>query len=329
MRSRYLLIASMLLLAAASPTFAQTSELTGFVDASWVYNTADLNGEFSLNEVELNFLHQVSPRTLMRADLEWVRAGEEFAAQVEQAFISYTVANDWTFTFGKFNAPIGFEMNDPPDMHQVSHSLVYDHGSPTNLTGFSLGRELGRGFEVLAYGCNGWDRNTKVAGAMTWGGRLGFERNGFVWGLSGIGGKEESDGATFTRTVVDLDTSYESGPWLLGAEYNRGEVTHASGAEQSWSGFLVVARRSLNDWMGLTLRFDHFDDTDGYAFAAVDGRFQRRQSLTVAPTFDLDEGLVAILELRVDMSDRNAFVDREGMPTDSSTTIAFGMTYAF
>ena len=46
-------------------------------------------------------------------------------------------------TFGKFNAPIGFELLDAPDMYQYSHSLVFSRGLPTNLTGAMLAMDLG------------------------------------------------------------------------------------------------------------------------------------------------------------------------------------------
>ncbi|MDY0110634.1 MAG: outer membrane beta-barrel protein [Candidatus Krumholzibacteria bacterium] len=334
------LLVGFVLLASAAVATAQTSELTGFVDAGWVYNTAFPNGEFNLNEVEVNFLNQASPRTLVRADVEWVAQGEQTDVQVEQAFMSYTAGRRWTLTLGKFNAPIGFEMVDAPDMHQGSHALVSDYGLPSNLIGLSVARPLGPYFDILAYGCNGWDRNTKTNGAMTWGGRFGYAREGFLWGVSVISGKEEAIleadprpdldlGPTFTRTVVDLDVNFSRNGWVLGGEYNRGKVIPAHGRERLWSGFLLMIRREFNTWMGLTARYDLFDDRDGYAFAPIGGRPQMRQAVTVAPTFILDEGFKAVAEFRLDLSNRDAFVDRDGRRTDRSTTVTCKLSYSF
>jgi hypothetical protein len=324
-----------LLATAAGTAAGQTTALTGFVDAAWVHDTSRLNGEFGVDEVELNVRHEASERTLVRADLEWLRRGEDFVVQVEQAYISLLAGRGWTVTFGKFNAPIGFEAVDAPEMHQYSHSLVYDHGLPVNLTGVSVGRDLGRSFDLLVYGCNGWDRETKTDGAMSWGGRFGYAREGFVWGVSAIGGKEEDlveaagPNPTFTRTVLDLDLSYAIGRWLFGAEFNRGTVEQRGGQEQHWLGFLLLARREFGERAGLTVRYDDFDDRDGYAFAAVDGRHQRRQALAIAPTYELDDGLSAVLEWRRDWSNRDAFTDRDGRPTSRGTTVALNLTYAF
>jgi hypothetical protein len=315
---------------------AQPLEITGFVDASWVYNTADRNGEFGVDQVELDILHRPSPQTLVRTDLEWLKDGEDHVAQVEQAFMSYTARCGWVFTFGKYNAPFGFEEYDAPDLYQFSSGLVSDHGLPGNLTGFSLGKDLARGLDLLLMGSNGWDRGTETGGTVTWAGRLEYTHGGFVGGLSAISGKEEDEPdedegspAAFTRTVFDVDLSFESDRWVFGAEYNQGRVTHAGGGEQTWSGILLMANRAFGERVGLTVRYDLFDDQDGYAFAAVGGEFQQRQAIAIAPSYSLDEGLDVILEARLDLSDRDAFLDRDGEYTDRSLTIAFEMLYSF
>lgn len=311
--------------AAAGPT-----TISGFVDASWVWETAAENGEFGLDQVEIDIEHQASDRTFMRADLEWVKNGEEFEARAEQAFMTYVPRCGWAFTLGKFNAPIGFELLDAPDMYQFSHSLVFDFGLPTNLTGFSVGKDLGQGFDLLAYGVNGWDQNTEPNANVTWGGRLGYGREGFVGGLSAISGKEQHAApAPFTRTVLDMDLSYELPGWVLGAEVNRGAVTLADDTDLEWLAFLVMAHHDFNDWAGLTVRVDQFDDTDGWAFGTVGGEPQVRRSFTLAPTFVLDDGFGALFELRIDTSDQDAFLDGDGEPTDVMTTVAFEMTYVW
>ncbi len=323
------LLTILALAAVAGGAAGEDVEFSGFVVANWAYNTADLNGAFGVDEVELNMVHRAGRRAIVRADLEWLKDGEDHVAQVEQAFLRYTTRGGWTFTFGKFNAPFGFEENDRPDLYQSSFSLVSEHGLPGNLTGFSLGHDLGLGFEVTIFGCNGWDRDTKIHGAMSWAGRLAYAREGFDWGVTAISGKEEelpADGGprpypTFTRTVFDLDVSFATARWLFGGELNRGEVVRQDGGKQLWSGFLLLARHEFDDRAGLTVRYDFFHDRDGYAFAPIAGRFQRRQSLAVAPTYELAPGLDVIVELRVDWSNREAFRDREDRPTDRSTTV--------
>ena len=249
-----------------------------------------------------------------------------------------------TFTFGKFNAPIGFELLDPNDMYQFSHALVFDNGLPTNLTGLSLARALGAGFDLVAYACNGWDRNAMAGANPTFGGRLGYARDGFVGGVSAISGKEDLPAAVAgnpdvptTRTVFDVDVSYELEQWLFGGEFNTGKAKEDIGVDpqdQEWMGFLLMTHYTHNDWLGFTARYDYFDDKDGWAFGAVDNgqgvmEFQKRQAVTFCPTFTLDENFGALIEVRLDTSDRNAFVDKDGAATDTNTTVAFEMTYSW
>ena len=116
---------------------------------------------FGLDQTEIDLVRPIGDAGYVRADVEWVKDGEGWAQQLEQGFVSYTpeFLPGTAVTFGKFNAPIGFELLDAPDMYQFSHALVFDHGLPTNLTGAMIARPLGDKADVAAYWVNGWDVN--------------------------------------------------------------------------------------------------------------------------------------------------------------------------
>lgn len=320
-------------LCAALPLAAAAGETTvgGFVDASWSYDAAARAGVFGLDQAELDVVHQAGERASLHADLEWLKAGEGFTAQVEQAYLSYAARCGWTLDFGRFNAPLGLEVTDPTGMFQFSHSLLFTYCAPTNLTGLKVSRALGGGWDLAAHLSNGWDRQTADKHA-TAGGRLGLVKGGFSGGLGALSGTEETPAAdegapawTRTRTVWDSDLSYVAGKWRLGGEVSLGDVSGTVG-DARWQGFTAMAHVELNDWSGLTVRVDRLDDQDGYLFGPVAGAFQVRNELTIAPTFTLDEGLGAVVELRVDHSDRDAFTDADGLPTDSAVTMAVELT---
>jgi hypothetical protein len=310
--------------------------ITGFVDASYSRDITEGHGEFGLDQVEVDIVHQASDRVLLRADVEWIKDGDDFIAQVEQGYMSYTLPHGWSFTFGKFNAPIGFELLDPPDMYQYSHALVFDYGLPTNLTGFSLAKDLGHGLDFIGHVSNGWDANAATGKHVTWGGRLGLTYGGFSGGVSGISGREDADDDvadpfSFKRTVFDVDLKFEQGNWVVGGELNQGRVTIAEpdAAAKDWHGFLLMTHVDLVSWMGLTVRYGSFDDADGWALPEVDGQPQKIQSLTVCPTFVLHEGFTALVEVRVDSSNRDGFTDEAGQATSTRTVVAFEMTYSW
>ena len=157
MRRMYL-IATLLLTAGVAA--AQDLSLSGFVDAAWFYDVAAGAGEFGVDQVEIDLEHRAGDRTLLRADLEWLKDGEGYLAQVEQAFMTCNTGGGWALSFGKFNAPIGVEALDPTDMFQYSHSLLFTWAAPTNLTGLKVARDLGGGVDVQGHLSNGWDRAT-------------------------------------------------------------------------------------------------------------------------------------------------------------------------
>ena len=327
-------------LAVAAGAFAgdtpEPTAISGFVDASYARDLTAGEGEFGLDQVEVDIIHQASAGIMLRADLEWIKDGEEHVAQVEQGFVAYTIQTGWRFTFGKFNAPIGFELLDPPDMYQYSHALVFDYGLPTNLTGLAVSRDLGHGLDLVAHVSNGWDADAATGKHVTWGGRLGFSRGGFSGGLSGISGREDrdddgqADPLSFKRTVVDVDLKLERGSWVFGGELNQGRVT-LSGADASrdWFGMMVMSHVGFSSWAGLTLRYGRFDDGDGWALPEVDGQPQTIESFTLCPTFTLHEGLGVLVEARFDRSDRDGFSDADGRPTDHRTVIAFEATFSW
>lgn len=322
------IIASLCLLATAARADDSTV-ISGFADAAYFYQASADSGEFGLDQVEIDITHRASEKTMVRADLEWIKDGDTFVAQVEQAFLAYTCNGGATFTLGRFNAPIGFELVDPNEMYQYSHSLVFTYGLPVNLTGAMVHKDLGAGLDARAYAVNGWDVNAETNKVLTWGGRLGYTRNAFGAGFSAISGKEaDATGAEFNRTVYDLDVSFKPTGWVFGADLNSGKV-EASGAERTWFGFLVMAHRDFNGWSGLTVRYDFFDDQDGYAFGLVGSEAQTRTAIAIAPTFVLDDGFGALIELRLDMSDQDAFTDSDDEATDSALTLAAEMTYSW
>lgn len=329
----------------------------GFIDVSYERDIDGNAGEFGLNEVELQVVQEAGSKTAFRADVDWVKDGNEFVADVEQAYVKHTPGGSWTFTFGKFNAPFGFENVDAPDLYQYSFGLVSDYGAPGNLTGLKVGRPIGDLFEASAFVVNGWDQNANNNRMKTFGGRLDFGNDAFAAGVAVISGKEGGGGPAewmvkredpgtdpefdmeyeFKRTMIDIEFSYEPEAWVFGGEVNIGRVRipaavsaveegSADDIEQEWFGLLLMAHRSLTDVLGLTVRYDYFDDKDGYAFDLVEGKAQTRQAVTIAPTLSLDEGLDAVLEFRMDMSSGKVFQDSDGKPKDSSLNVAFGIT---
>ena len=328
---RRTIVILMALLVAAPAVAGPETTISGFADAAWTWDNAAQVGTFGVDQVEVDIDHTTGERTSLSADLEWVKDGEGWATQVEQAFMTYNARCGWALSFGKFNAPIGCESLDPVDMYQYSHGLLFTYGTPTNLTGVKVARGLGHGMDLVLHASNGWDRATSDD-QVTGGGRLGLVRGGFSGGLSAISGSEIisyaglGDPLLLSRDVVDIDVTWTRGAWRFCGEANSGTVSQDGAEDAGWGGLMLMAHVDFSPRAGFTVRLDGIDDQDGLLFGLVDGEAQARQSWTFAPTFTLDDGLAAVIELRVDKSDRDAFTDHDGLPTDRNVSVAVEMT---
>ena len=324
-------------------------EISGFVDASYTYNNLDDSNTFGLDQVEIDLSRNLGGIGSLRADLEWVSDGEGgFTLDAEQGYVTLDLGlgrgkgNYPTLTFGKFNAPIGFELLDAPDMYQYSHSLIFRDGLPTNLTGAMLAMDLGGGIDVVVHLTNGWDQNVDANTNKMIGGRLGYshEELGGI-GFSAMRGDhvEPLFGSDLelvsNLTVYDIDLTLTPAPGLIiGGEYNnlkRERKDHNNVI--NWNGYMVMAHYRLTDVMGLTGRYDYVN-TSVTATLRQGGRGEigsgTQQALTIAPTFALTDGLGFLMELRRDFSDDEIFGEPgSGKRAKSIVNFAFEMTYSF
>ncbi len=346
------------LVLAAFPAAAQENEdsavsglveISGFVDASYTYTDLDDPNTFGLDQVEIDLSRNLGDIGSLRADLEWVSDGEGgFTLDAEQGYMTLDLGlghgkgNYPTLTFGKFNAPIGFELLDAPDMYQYSHSLIFSDGLPTNLTGAMLSMDLGGGIDVVVHLTNGWDQNVDTNTNKMIGGRLGYSHDDMGGiGFSAMRGDnvdpiyKSVDVLVTNLTVYDIDLTLTPTPRLIiGGEYNNGKrVLDEFGQAINWNGYMVMAHYRLTDLMGLTGRYDYFNTSNTFVLregGTAKGRGRTQQALTIAPTFALTDGLGFLMELRRDFSDREIFGDiGSGDLEKSMVNFAFEMTYSF
>jgi len=341
----------------AAPVMAQADsfkdkldniQISGFVDASvFGTNLKNANGSnqrgIGLDQVELD-IEYTEGNVGLRFDLN---ASPSAGGNVtndglfEQGYITYTIpsiADDGlTFTFGKFNAPIGWELLDAPDMYQFSHALVFNFGIPTNLTGAMLSASYGVA-DLSVYLTNGTDVNgTQQNGMKTYGGRLGLSPvDGVNIGFSYILDKNRNNQITQgnpSSRIFDVDFTYDGiDNLLIGAEYNDNKGFQNDtgvafvGNQIKSRGYMVMAHYDFTDMIGATVRYDYFDFD-----RAVNGT---SKAYTAALTASLGGGLGALIEIR---QDKNSAVATVAVPTDavgtpgkgSVTTYALEMTYGF
>jgi len=325
----------------AAPAFANAGSLkdkldniqvSGFVDTSYSGSNAGAptTKGFGLDQVELDIEYHEG-NVGLRFDLNgFPSAGGNVTNDglFEQGYITYSIPglpllgeDGLTFTLGKFNAPIGWELLDAPDMYQFSHALVFNFGLPTNLTGAMVAGSAGM-VDATLYYTGGLDKNGATAGgAKTFGGRLGITPvEGVNVGFSYIQDKNTNGIGAAALKVTDIDATIELiENLLIGAEYN--ETKNMQGAGIRTKGYMVMGHYDFTDMFGATLRYDSFDFD-----RAVAGK---STAYTGAVTAALGGGLGALLEVRTDKNG-SAVADPNNTPANKSiTSYAFEMTYGF
>ncbi len=310
-------------------------DLSGFVDTSFYTENTNDTSTFSLDQVEVDIEKKSDTGVGFRFDLQHTPGSETTGDDImEQGYVYFGLAGV-TVTAGKFNAPIGFELLDAPDMYQFSHAQVFNYGIPTNLTGVMVSGGAGM-FDFSGYAVNGWDIINDDNQDKTFGGRLGVTPSeGINVGFSYISGNEGSDAGgadTSKLSVFDLDATITAVENLtLGFEYNsgtfEGQSAVAAGDDATWSAYLVMANYAFSDTTGLTIRYDSFHDNDGARLG--NGVNETRDAITISPNYSLGDGLLILAEYKQTKSDKNTFVDGDGNATDTVTEIAVEMTYSF
>lgn len=305
---------------------------SGFVDASDYNDHNSGEASFGLDQVEIDIIKEFSGQSLLRADIEYVSDGVGgFNMDLEQGYLSYNLGSrqTWSFTFGKFNAPIGFELLDAPDMYQYSHALVFDNGLPTNLTGLMVSTSFPSVVDWSFYLVNGWDVNSDNNKDKTFGTRLGFTPvENLNFGFSAISGPEQDNNNSSRRTVFDIDLTYNPIEiWTIGGEFNYGHESKImpDGSAGNWNGFLLMNNVALGDRFGITTRFDYFNDSDGLRTGVA----QKWKSFIISPSVSIVDGLGGLFELRYDWSNQDVFVGGDGLSKDNQFITAVEFTYGF
>ena len=311
--------------------FVDASTFTSNVNSKTTAGTANASGT-GLDQVELD-VEYTDGNIGLRFDLQATPSAGGNVTQdglIEQGYMTYTfpVLDDGlTFTYGKFNAPIGWELLDAPDMYQFSHALTFSYLIPTNLIGGMFSGAMGP-VDAAIYYTNGADSNgLQASGSMkTFGGRLGITPiEGFNVGVSYLNDKNTNGAGSPASTILDIDATFTGIEGLtLGGEYNsgKGQQGVTAGVAQKSQGYFIVANYALTDMFGVTGRYEVADfDT------AVVGK---TTDTTVALTAALGDGLGALVEFRTDKNTNLAAADANGTPAQKTvTSYAFEMTYAF
>jgi hypothetical protein len=261
--------------------------------------------------------------------------------EIDNLIINWTPAklSALSLSFGRFDAPIGFERDDEPLNLVPTASFTFENARPVKLTGLLARYVLSPKVSLLGIVANGWDVEIDNNGGKTAGLKLQiFPASSFSIAAGALYGPEDDSTTSVKRTLLTGDLTWQPMQrFIVQAEAHRGSEPGVN-----WTGVVGQAFLRLGRSTGLTVRGDVFDDPDG----ARTGTPQTLSSVTISPWYfyrEAQEGVFSNVEftsfrlpafslrpaVRFDHSDQPVFEMKDGTLKQSNVTALVELVYVF
>jgi len=263
------------------------------------------------------------------------------AIEIDNLIINWTPAHLSTLSlsFGRFDAPIGFERDDEPLNLIPTTSFTFENARPVKFTGLMARYTLNPKISVLGMIANGWDQVADNNSGKTAGFKLQvFPSSGLAVAGGVFYGPERDSTNGSPRTLFTGDATWQPVQRLiLQAEAHRG-----SEAGTDWTGVVGQAFWRAGRSTAVTVRGEVMDDPDGVRT----GTAQKLSSLTISPWYfyrEAQEGVFSNVEftsfrlpafsirpaVRIDHSDQPVFEKKDGSLVRSNVTALVELVYLF
>ena len=263
------------------------------------------------------------------------------AIEIDNLIINWTPArlSTLSLSFGRFDAPIGFERDDEPLNLIPTTSFTFEHARPVKFTGLMARYTLNPTVSVLGLVANGWDQVADNNSGKTAGLKVQlFPTSGLAVAAGALYGPEEDSTNGSQRTLLTGDATWQPVPRLI----LLAEAHHGSQTGVKWTGVIAQGFLRVGRSTGLTVRGEVLDDPNG----ARTGTAQKLSSVTISPWYfyrEAQEGVFSNVEftnfrlpafsmrpaLRIDHSDQPVFEKKDGSLVRSNLTALVELVYLF
>src|SRR5216110_139206 len=326
-------------------TFEEPSPvaITGFAVGRADYDRVSRTNSFTAGKIGLSLFKPAGDAYLF-AQLTTALEDGAASTEIDNLLVSWTPrrANRWTVTFGRFDAPIGFERDDEPLNLVATNSFNFTYARPGKLTGLQVHYTASPRVDVWASAVNGWDvaaDNNRGKTAL-----LRAQVVPIPWvtvGVTGVYGPERDSTDANQRSLVSGDLTIDRGRLILGAEVNLGREQQGGG-NPTWRGAALTGFVRLARNLGFSARYDQMEDSDGL----LTGTPQILRSVTAGPMWYFNtarEGVFSNIEhtrfhlpqialraaVRADWSSAPFFTDASGALQSSNNKGVLELVYVF
>jgi hypothetical protein len=278
--------ALLLSLGTASAQADDKLSVSGFIDMS--YLAIDVDGgesthDSGLDQVELNLGYDFGNKLTASVDIEYQNAAE--GVDLEQAFISYAVSDNFSVKAGRFLSYSGWETEEPTGLFQYSGAgyAPYFYGYyQQGVSGIYTGEGYALAISVV---------NDLAGPQSTDSEHPGIETMVALMPTDDITikGFYSKDGDV---ELINTWASYSTGALTLAAEYNTAEDSVFTGSDAT--GYLVMANYAFEDF-ALTLRYNNWEIKE-----ATGDIYEDATGFTISPSFSVNDNLLMVFEYRLD-----------------------------
>ncbi|MBU2924450.1 porin [Colwellia sp. 1_MG-2023] len=261
--------------------------ISGFIDMSY-YATDTDGGESThdagLDQVEINVGYDFGNKLTANVDIEYQNADE--GVDLEQAFITYALTDNFSVKAGRFLSYSGWETEEPTGLFQYSGTgyAKYFYGYyQQGVSGLYSGDKFAVAVSVVNDLAGPQSTDSEHPGIET---MLALMPTDEIT----IKGFYSKDGDV---ELINTWASYSKDALTLAVEYNTAEDSAFEGSDAS--GYLVMANYAITEKVGLTLRYNDWEieDESGAMFEDATG-------ITISPSYVVNDNLLMVFEYRMD-----------------------------
>jgi Putative beta-barrel porin-2, OmpL-like. bbp2 len=325
--------------------------VTGFAVGSWNWDRNLRTNTFTGSKIALSLFRPWSDYLYLFGQLTTSLGLDEATGEptteieIDNLIVSWTPpsVSALNVSFGRFDAPIGFERDDEPLNLLPTNSFNFELARPSKLTGVVARYTGSPKWGATLYAANGWDAPIDNNRGKTAGVRLDLlPTDGVAIGLNALYGPEVAGTDAQQRTLLSADATLQPvSQLIIGAESNYGrQLTGATTA--TWTGVAATVFYRLGTGIGVSVRGETLRDRAGVA----SGTPQTLQSLTISPWYfyrQASEGIFSNIEhttfhlpafslrpaLRIDHSDVPTFDTEGGTPRKTNVRGILELVYLF
>ena len=255
--------------------------------------------------------------------------GTDSNFDITQAFVQYATGA-LTVIGGKYVTASGAEVINSTANSNASRSILFGYAIPFTHTGVRAAYKVSDALSVFGGVNNGWDQVTDLNQQKTAEVGASFTPSKVVNVAAVVySGNEPGAGGTTNgnRTLVDVVATLnvtDALSFVLNGDYARQSNAIAQGVKATWYGGAGYANYKFSDQWRSSLRFEYFDDKEGYRTGVPQKWKEATATVVYSPAASLD----LLAEVRDDWTTNHAIL-RHGSPASSQFSATIKAIFKF